>query len=115
MYRTLLVLAILVFSSIAHADENRDSANFWQPKCKSLLVSQSQDTVAGACIGIMLMLKSMGRNFNAPLKVCVPPDATIDQMLRVVTKSIDEHPEQMHRPFIVLAIVASQTAWPCEK
>ena len=101
---------------MADAEENLDSANYWQPKCKLLLSPHSsQDTVAGGCIGFMLMIKAMGHNFQAPFRVCVPPDATIDQMLRVVTKTIDEHPEQMHKPFILLAIVASQTAWPCEK
>jgi hypothetical protein len=115
MYRALLILAVLLSSSCAYAEDN-NSANFWQPKCKSLLVHPiTEDTVAGGCIGVMMMLKSIGSFLQPPRKVCVPSDATIEQMLRVVTKSIDEHPERTHELFVRLAIEATQAAWPCKR
>jgi hypothetical protein len=116
MYKTLCFILLLSLPSQSRAAEDLDSANFWQPKCKSLLNQNSpQDTVSGACMGIALMLKTAGRSLEPPMRVCIPADATLLQIIRVITKAIDEHPELMHEPFIALAIKASQISWPCQE
>jgi Rap1a immunity proteins len=46
---------------------------------------------------------------------CVPPTATIGQMVRVVVKYIDQRPERLHEQFTVLAYEALKAAWPCKQ
>jgi hypothetical protein len=92
-----------------------NSGNYWQPRCKAVLANQSQNTINGACIGIALMIKSMGRLFENPNKICVPEDATVSQILQVITKGLDDRPALLNEPFIALAVAATRTAWPCKK
>jgi hypothetical protein len=103
----------LLLSSPGHA-EDQNSATFWQPKCKSLLLPKSGDVVSGACMGMMLVLKSTGHLLHGEARVCVPLDTTIEQMLRVITNFIDAQPELAHLPFVDLSIYAMRAAWPCK-
>ena len=45
---------------------------------------------------------------------CVPNDVTLGQRVAVVVKYIDEHPEDMHLEFFLLASEALRAAWPCK-
>ena len=115
MRRAFLILSALLISPLAHAAEENISANFWQPICKSTLrVDPPPDALAGVCVGMMLALKAVGSSLEPPLKTCVSDNATMQQMVQVVTKTIDERPELMDESFIMVAIVATQKAWPCK-
>jgi hypothetical protein len=92
-----------LWPSISGAEEDRNSGNFWQPRCKAVIEQDSSEFVGGACLGIALMLKSYGRLLENPYKVCIPEDATMTQILRVITTWVDQHPSKMHQPFTVLA------------
>jgi hypothetical protein len=100
MYRTLLLVTLLLLPSLSQAEEETNSGNFWQPKCKAVLADQRQNTLGGACIGIALVLKSMGRHFEQPNKVCIPEDAPVSQILQVITKGLDERPALLNEKFI---------------
>ena len=113
MLRVLLALALL-WSANAWAGEDLESANHLLPKCKLLLKEKIyENTESGICIGIMLTLKATSGFYEGKLKSCVPDDATIEQIIRVVVKYADGHPEQTHLPLIPMALVALQGAWPC--
>jgi hypothetical protein len=45
---------------------------------------------------------------------CIPKGVTMGQMIAVVVKYVDEHPEDMHSEFLFLAHEALLTAWPCK-
>jgi Rap1a immunity proteins len=49
------------------------------------------------------------------LGVCLPPGATIDQMLRIVVRYVDGRPERAHEHFASLARDALTAAWPCKR
>jgi hypothetical protein len=117
MRRPLFVLSVLLsFSATGHAEEDNNSGMFWQPKCKALLNgAPSPNKLTVACGGMIMALKGLGSYLEPPLRTCIPEDATILQMARVITKAIDEHPEQINRQFLELAIEAMQNAWPCQK
>jgi Rap1a immunity proteins len=56
---------------------------------------------AGVCAGAVLAVVG-----------CHPATATLDQLVAVVVKYIDEHPEDMHLAFRLLAHRAFLRAWP---
>lgn len=47
--------------------------------------------------------------------ICFPSEATVGQMIRVVTRYIDQHPARLHENFMLLARDAMREAWPCRR
>lgn len=106
----LILLVSLFWPFAAFSEEDTNSANFWQPKCRAAVLQRSTDFFGGACMGMALMLKQFGKYYQEPLRVCVPDSATI---ILVITRWIDNNPSQMHQSYATLALVASKAAWPC--
>ena len=44
---------------------------------------------------------------------CIPPKADMDQLIRVVRKSLEDNPSQLHFPSSVLVVGALKNAFPC--
>lgn len=65
-------------------------------------------------MGVMLTFKSTGPFYAKDVRMCVPEDATLGQMIRVVVKYIEERPAEMHLLFVALAMLALRDAWPCK-
>ena len=74
----------------------------------------------GVCVGIVkgLWAGALGQAILArkddPDLFCIPHKTTYDQVVRVVIKYIDRHPEEKHSGFEFLALSAMQQAWPCK-
>lgn len=51
---------------------------------------------------------------NIPEDICMPDGVTIGQLVRVVTKHLEEHPEKLHFGAASLATNAYLEAFPCE-
>lgn len=45
---------------------------------------------------------------------CLPQENTFGQLVRVVAKFLNDHPEQLHKPKAVLIMMALHEAFPCE-
>jgi hypothetical protein len=63
--------------------------------------------VNDAAIGYGSQMNSMKRLY------CIPPKAGLDQLIRVVRKSLEDNPSQLHLPSSVLVIRALKNAFPC--
>lgn len=53
---------------------------------------------------------------NTVLKIrlfCIPKDITSDQAIRVIVKYLEDHPEQLNDPAIILVLTAFKTYFPC--
>jgi hypothetical protein len=61
MSRPLFVLSVLLsFSAAAHAEEDNNSADFWQPKCKALLnIAPSPDKLTLVYGGMIMALEGL--------------------------------------------------------
>jgi hypothetical protein len=69
----------------------------------------------GSCFGQIQTLYMLG-SANAlwpNARFCTPEGSTMNQARKVVIKYIDDRPERLHEPFLVLAIEALRKAWPC--
>jgi Rap1a immunity proteins len=66
---------------------------------------------AGQCFGIT---QRLAWTRGPQIGIFCPPDgATHGQMLRVVVRYIEEHPQDMHEAFALLAYRALHEVWPC--
>jgi hypothetical protein len=111
--------AHVLLSMPAWCDPTDWSANKLMPGCRYIIklgpgrspvpLTEMQTVYdGGACMGFVAGIAMVDTS------LCLPPELTTDQMLRVVVKYIDERPQSMHHPFAVLVQQALATAWPCK-
>jgi hypothetical protein len=122
-----LVLA-LIGSALAAEPSADESANAIMPGCRSLLrkvqtqphfqphfgkntKKEEEACITGLDVAFILSL-GPAPPYGSPF--CIPNDVTMGQKVAVVVKHIDEHPEEMHLYFTVLAYEALLRAWPCK-
>jgi hypothetical protein len=135
----VLVATAMLAMSVA-AQEDTGSGNVMLPLCRSWLRIHSGDAEAvtseighdvgealkrfekaGICAGFVRGVSEMLRTLNEPPptpgmpQVCIPTNATNDQLVRVVVSFSERHPEMTNEDFIVVATTAIATAWPCPK
>ena len=73
---------------------------------------------AGYCIGFLSGVANMNifwqtRTKDTSMFFCLPPEGIINQLMRVVVKYLQEHPEKLHDPDIAVASMALANAFPC--
>jgi Rap1a immunity proteins len=71
---------------------------------------------SGYIAGVNDATIAYGSGMNGTKRIyCVPPEADMDQLIRVVRKSLDDNPSQLHLPSSVLVVTALKTAFPCAR
>jgi hypothetical protein len=76
---------------------------------------------AGAVAAIVAMLdfvrqrRKAGDQIDSLLCADFPLGVTNGQLVRVVTRFGETHPEMTHLPFMTLALVALNATWPCKE
>ena len=128
MRLSIALLAALALTGItsAKATEDIHSANAIMPGCRALLSHSSDDdslvsfkagVCAGTIDGLLFEASLLGRSTGVGVPhaevFCAPKEITNDQALRVVVRYIDARPEEMHKGFAFLALMALTNAWPC--
>jgi hypothetical protein len=48
-------------------------------------------------------------------RICIPEEATQDQLAKVVVKYLNDHPERLHEDAFLLVFAAYSDAFPCPK
>ena len=73
----------------------------------------------GMCLGYVVGVVDSFNTINAAKgykKVfCIPPGVTSGQLVLVVKKSMQEHPETLHLPASAHTLSALTSAFPCKK
>jgi hypothetical protein len=118
-----LALALLTGPASAEPSADDMSANDVMPGCRSLLgkartkphfdAAKSANKEEIPCIGGVTAAEMID-DLQQKHEVCIPKGVTMGQMIAVVVKYVDEHPEDMHSEFLFLAHEALLTAWPCK-
>jgi len=111
--RTAFICGALMALAIttASAQQSLFSANSVLPGCKAVFEEGRglgrQDT--GYCVGAVNAL-----TFLSPTEcVEIPDGVTFLQILQVIVRFIEAHPERMDDAFVGLAFEALLDAWPC--
>jgi len=69
----------------------------------------------GWCMGLVQATVDWNELPDVPLsrRVCPPPTSTLGQWVRVVHRYLQDHPERLHEPDSLLAMVALREAFRC--
>ena len=126
----ILLFLFLAAPKVATAEESSRSANQLATDCRELLrmldnggASKSTEPMsAGNCAGYFSGLSEsipmetgLLETLGAPTLICIPDSATVEQLVRVFMKSVDENPEGTHEHRYFFAREALTKAFPCEK
>jgi len=102
-----------VFSLPAYAQEDTDSGNYIVESCNpnhdasNVEINDKWFICAGAVNTAVFL---MAAHHDA----CVPEKVTLEQEMRVVYKTMEEEPDQLHINYVILIAAALQKAWPCK-
>lgn len=118
----LMFVAALSLASITCASAASSNGNELLEACQANLQfmdksSAKPDTYQiGFCQGLLhTVLDTVGPDSNiSMLKACPPDTVSIGQATRVVTRYLQEHPEQLHLRDTTLAYAAIKKAFPCK-
>jgi Rap1a immunity proteins len=121
-FATLILITFLI-TGLAHAegDEDVSSANYVMAGCREFVDTLNTSRATrlplqfGYCSGIVHAIALISLSQPGSMKICLPRSVNRGQLVRVVTKYIDERPERLHEQFVFLAIEALRTAWPCKR
>lgn len=115
---TATVLALLLGSSVLHAENSSNVRNGLYTGCTALREDTprlgSEIVLAqGLCLGIIEALMVSGKEFAPPLKFCPSENVTLGQAIDVVVNFIERNPSELHRKFATLAHMSFLEAFPC--
>ena len=70
--------------------------------------------MAGVCIGVVRGIAEAAMTTDA-LGVCLNPRASLNQLIAVVVRYFDEHPDELEERGSLLVLRAFQDAYPCQE
>ena len=110
------------------AAENMGSSNYMLPLCKGWLKMVDRDVEeitrmikrdgpqalesAGMCAGFVVGAVEALKMLEM---TCPPDGVTNDQLVRMVIREAENHPEHLHGDFIVPTSAAIMATWPCKR
>ena len=118
----VIIMAVLV-ASVSEAAAQQPSQDFSRGNdlfhgCKVLSEGGTADAQlqsAGMfCAGFAFGLASVGRYLSVPgLRSCAPATLTAPQLVSVIVKYVEAHPERMSQDARQATLEAFHDAWPC--
>ena len=67
----------------------------------------------GMCLGMLQGFAGVGRGLPAEIRFCQPLNNPYKELLTVVVRFLDAHPERLNEKFGILALEALRGAYPC--
>jgi hypothetical protein len=116
---SMAALIILPSFSTDSQERETNSANYWIPRCKYLLVDQYRGGFdvgfgVGVCAGMVDSISYFSRLLPEHMKSCKPEGVTNEQLIRVVITYIEARPARMHENIKDLIVEAFSHNWPCK-
>ena len=107
------LLAIVLLFSSGHA-----SAYLYITGSNLLKYCELQNNKGGSCLDYVMGVKNTYDTFvdleMVGKSMCLPVNAEAGQLVRIVTKYLQEHPKDLHYRASDLVIPALTAAFPCE-
>ncbi len=128
--RALFAGAVLLASLTAPRAEDKLSAGEMLSNCQAILDSakatKNQDELeldntftSGTCWGAFLSVQQfivtkVEGGKSTILQTCVPPEATLVQVIQIFDLFVRSNPKRQDEPFTKVAIAALRSAFPCK-
>jgi len=131
MKRTILfytIFFVLLGPMVCYADGKKYDGNELLSNCKRALATRSKDVSweelctseysSGYCYAFIIgvastLLLNSNESKNSPV-LCMSPQVTVGQFVRVVVKHLENHPEELHQHGAMLVSQALKEAFPCK-
>lgn len=119
----LLFLGFLVTGSSLFAEETYTTGNQLKPACAAHTAVTPPDRgealKAGVCIGFIDGWLQLAMMLKPPLVsqelFCPPKGVTNQQVIDIVVKYMNDHPEKLHQPAAQILYDAISDSFPCSK
>ncbi len=123
-------MALMMATADATTEEDVHSAHFMLPYCKltakQTMANARNALIYGQCFGMVSGIVAMAElvrqaetsgqaELDPVMCVDIPGNTTILQVINVVVRYGDIHPDQTHERFEIFAFSALRDAWPCRK
>jgi hypothetical protein len=117
------LFALLAFTAPARADATDASGTMFYQSCMAgasiMEGNPPSDALdkAPMCFGAVTAIINLEPFLKPEFAMCPPEGSKISygQMILVIADYLKKHPEQLHKNFHMLAMLALNTAWPCGK
>ncbi len=113
-----LLMIVLLFSFNQAAALSFRSGNQLLEECEAYLSETGSAASGNTCFGFVTGIVDAHDNFTSwevMLTLWCPPDKmSTTQLIRIVTKHLQEHPESLHETAAGEVVVALVAAFPCE-
>jgi hypothetical protein len=115
----LLFVGLVAFATSSVAQVDMDSGNFHVDGCRLLASTPETANNAsdmfkmGLCAGTIDTLVELAALMPEEVRFCLPGQVTRKQVAQVIVRYLEQHPESLHRKFVVLASAALLDAFPC--
>jgi len=116
-----LIMIVLLFSSGQAKGVDVSAymfANDLLEYCEAQISETGSVAKGNACAGYIMGIVDLYRSLvvlgHTQRLWCHPEKVHSNQLVRIVTKYLQEHPEDLHRPASTLVVNALIKAFPCE-
>ena len=115
MIRVTIVLLALSKTGIAHGAGLRGDGNELLKRCQTSTQSLSYENLLDFywCLGFLEGVNGMLPSTTPPL-YCLPEAGSYTQVMQVLVKYLQDHPERLNESQTVLTVDALGAAFPCE-
>lgn len=126
---TLVIFFVIAGKAVCYDSGNKFDGNELLSNCKTALATKSKDTSweelctseysSGYCYGFIFGVVSASLlnriESKASPDFCLSPQVTMGQIVRVVVKHLENHPEKLHQSGATLVLEAQKEAFPCKQ
>ena len=116
-----VLMAIMLATTTAGSAADTSSANFMLPYCKLTAEQASaraiQALLLGQCQGVVETISQLHRARlvkDRALCADIPDSVTNAQLVQIVVRYGEAHPDEAHKPFWMFVLGAMRNAWPCK-
>lgn len=126
--RSILAAGLALFALISPGwaqGAGGDATRSIEPGCRTFLkqtkpASIEEAAYLGKCVGMVEAVLKLApavaivpKPGDKPIRLCAPAGTTVDRVLNVAMKTLDEHEEYRSLPFLPLIINSIVKTWPC--
>ena len=117
--RIIIFLFLFSFSTISsvHSESGVESGQQWLSDCESNKITRGSYCL-GYLKGLIDMYSSIREDLlyfeKIPYLICLPPNMTIDQMVKIMKKYLNDNPEQLHAYLTTSYQIKMVNTFPCK-
>jgi hypothetical protein len=112
--RYLLALFIALASGHSASAQIYRSGSDLLEGCRDLVANR--ETAPGVyCLATVIATRNLAQYLMESMRSCPPTETTNGQVVRLVTKYMEDHPERLHEPHQAVILLALRETYPCKR